>query len=220
MAVHTRPSLRVEWIGQVPYQEAWNLQRQAVEEVRQGGQERLYLLEHPHVYTSGRRARPEHLLVDQAEMERLHATHLEVDRGGDITYHGPGQLVGYPIIRLGRLGDDLVRYLRLLEAGLIATCAAFGVETGRLEGCTGVWAGSEKLAAIGVKVSAGITSHGFALNVNPDLSYFGHIVPCGITDKGVTSMERLLGRPISLDQVRAEAALRVARALEMEILTD
>jgi len=193
-------------LGEVPYEQAWDIQRR-LGEMRASGTipDVLILLEHPHTYTLGRSGHIENLLMSEQERQEKGVTVLEVDRGGDITYHGPGQLVIYPIRFLGVPGADgrlpkvdYVGYIRMLEETLIRTLAAYNVNGYRIEGLTGVWVdtveGQEKIAAIGVRVnSKGISSHGAALNVNPDLSYFAGIVPCGITDKGVTSLQKLLG---------------------------
>jgi lipoyl synthase len=215
-------ALRARWLGRVPYREALALQR-AVH--AHGIGDELLLLEHPHVYTLGRTADTEHLLVPPADV----GADLErADRGGDITYHGPGQLVGYPIITLPEWRDglrDVVQYVRRLEAVLIAALADIGVEAGVEKGLTGVWAPTpagpvEKVAAIGVKVSRGRTMHGFALNVDPDLAMFGHIVPCGIRDRGVTSITRILGRPVEMrtvvDRVVARFAAEFAPGAELD----
>jgi lipoyl synthase len=180
-------TLRVRWLGRVPYDEADVLQRALLE---RAADDYLLLLEHPHVYTLGKRADPTHVLVPPASVG---ADLVRADRGGDVTYHGPGQLVGYPIVTLPeRRGGqrDIVSYVRRLEGVLIAALADLGVQADRHDGYTGVWVDGEKIAAIGVRISRGRTRHGFALNVDPDLSMFGHIVPCGITDKGVTSVAR------------------------------
>ena len=182
--------LRVRWLGRVPYAEADELQRALLE---RAADDYLLLLEHPHVYTLGVRADMANVLVPPASVG---AELVRADRGGDVTYHGPGQLVGYPIITLPEwhAGQrDVVAYVRRLEAMLIAALADFGVEATRDEDYTGVWVGEEKIAAIGVRIARGRTRHGFALNVDPDLSMFRHIVPCGIADKGVTSLARVLG---------------------------
>ncbi len=182
--------LRVRWLGPVPYREAFDLQRALHE---RSTDDHLLLLEHPHVYTLGRNADPAHVLVPAASVG---AELVATDRGGDVTYHGPGQLVGYPIVSLPewRAGQrDVVAYVRRLEGALIDALGDLGVAAGREPGYTGVWVGREKIAAIGVRVAKGRTRHGFALNVAPDLSMFGHIVPCGISDRGVTSVAALLG---------------------------
>jgi len=199
-----RPPLVVRRLGCVPYTEALALQRSLVEERRAGRiGDTLLLLEHPHVLTLGVRGdggRSHVLATDEALASRGIEIH-ETGRGGDITYHGPGQIVGYPIVDLNPDRRDVHRYVRDLETVLIRTAADYGVEAGRIEGLTGVWVGDEKLAAIGVRIARWITSHGFALNVSTDLDQFNLIVPCGIADRGVTSLARLLGRPIDMAEV-------------------
>jgi lipoic acid synthetase len=206
-----QPTLRARWLGTVPYAEAEALQR-AVHE--HADVDYLLLQEHPHVYTLGSSAKPEHILRDPAAVG---AELINADRGGDVTYHGPGQLVGYPIISLAewKAGQrDVVAYVRKLEDVLIAVCADFGIEAERSPGYTGVWVGDEKIAAIGVRVSKGRTRHGFALNVDPDLSMFGHIVPCGIRDRGVTSMAKVLGHAINMRTVVDSVVARFSEAFE------
>ena len=182
-------TLRARWLGRVPYREADDLQRALLDEA---ADDYLLLLEHSHVYTLGKRADPEHVLVPPASVG---ADLVRTDRGGDVTYHGPGQLVGYPIVTLpewrgGKV--DVVAYVRRLEAVLIDALGDVGVEARRAEHYTGVWVGEEKIGAIGVRVSKGRTRHGFALNIDPDMTMFDHIIPCGIADKGVTSLAALL----------------------------
>jgi lipoyl(octanoyl) transferase len=187
----------------VDYREAWNLQRRLAEARRCDRlPDTLLLLEHPHTYTLGRRSKPEHVLLSREELERRRIPLYEVDRGGDVTYHGPGQLVGYPILKRTSARIDYISYIRDLERALVATVVRLGVPGERKDHFSGVWVGNRKLCAIGVKIDAyGITSHGFALNVGPDLSYFSHIVPCGIADKGVSSLEQELGRRVSMRRV-------------------
>jgi lipoate-protein ligase B len=177
------------------YDQAWALQRELVA-ARQAGEapDTLLLLEHPPVITLGRSGETEHLLGSEAELERRGVEFVETDRGGDITFHGPGQIVGYAIVDLAARGRDLHRYLRDLESVVIQALAEFGIVAERVAGLTGVWVGEAKVAAIGIRVSRWVTHHGFALNVDTDLSYFDLIVPCGIADRRVTSMEALLGR--------------------------
>jgi lipoyl(octanoyl) transferase len=200
--------LEVRRLGVVPYAQGIELQRALVEERRAGRvPDLLLLLEHPHVITLGvkRDASKSHLL---ATPEVLAARRVEVHesgRGGDITYHGPGQIVGYPILDLRPDRCDVHRYVRDLEEVMIRAAADFSVAAGRVKGLTGAWVGPDKLGAIGVRISRWITSHGFALNVATDLSYFDLIVPCGIASGGVTSLERAAGRPVSLAD--AEAAV-------------
>ena len=189
----------VRRLGLVPYEEAWALQNRLAGGRRAGiVPDTLILLEHPHTYTIGRSGTRDHVFLSEAEMEARGITCLDVDRGGDVTYHGQGQLVGYPILDLGRQ-PDVGRYLRNLEGCLIDVLADFEILAGRLEGNTGVWLGDRKIAAIGVKVSQGVTTHGFALNVSTDLSLFTHILACGLPDKGVTSMalERGVAPPMA-----------------------
>jgi lipoyl(octanoyl) transferase len=193
-----RPHSRVVHVvhaGRMDYLAAWEWQRELVRQ-RSAGTigDTLLLIEHPHTYTLGRSTKDGHLLITPEQLAEQGIALVESDRGGDITYHGPGQVVGYPILKLSQHGGDLLRYLRLLEETLIVALASFGVVAGRIAGLTGVWVGDAKIAAIGVKLSAsGVTQHGFALNVATDLRYFQQIIPCGITDKGVTSLERQLG---------------------------
>jgi lipoic acid synthetase len=182
--------LHVRWLGRVEYGEADDLQRALHD---RNAHEHLLLLEHPPTYTLGTRSHPEHVLVPPA---RVGAALVHTDRGGDVTYHGPGQLVGYPIVTLPEWRDgapDVVAHVRRLESALIDALATFGVDAHREEGFSGVWVGDEKIAAIGVKVAGMRTRHGFALNVDPDLEMFEHIVPCGIRDRGVTSLAKVLG---------------------------
>jgi len=193
----------------VPYTEALAMQRALVEDRRaERIDDTLLLLEHPHVLTLGVRGdggRSHILVSDDALAQRGIDVH-ETGRGGDITYHGPGQLVGYPIVALKPDRCDVHRYVRDLEDVIIRTAASYGVDAGRVDGLTGVWVGRDKLAAIGVRISRWITSHGFALNVTTDLDYFSLIVPCGIADRGVTSLARLLGRPVDRREVEDRIA--------------
>ena len=184
------------------YRQAWDWQVSLAQEVRDGSlPNTLLLLEHPHVYTRGRLSKPEHLSLSPLELTELGISVVDTDRGGQITYHGPGQLVGYPIVNLRSWGGPL-KYVRTLEQVIIQTLADLGVEAGLVPGLTGVWVGEAKVAAIGVKISRGVAYHGFSLNVNPDLSYYAHIVPCGITDRDVTSLKDLLAPPVEMELVR------------------
>ena len=194
--------LTVRRLGLVPYAQALALQERLVAERRSGRVgDMLLLLEHPHVITMGSSSDPEHVLVSPEERDRRGIDLVEVGRGGDVTYHGPGQLVGYPILDLKPGRKDLHRYLRDLEEVIIRAAGSLGVAAHRSPGLTGVWTATGKLAAIGVRVSSGwITSHGFALNVRNDLSWFGTIVPCGIHDRDVTSLSRELGREVTVDE--------------------
>lgn len=189
-------------LGHTSYGECWELQRRTFA-LRAAGRisDLLLLTEHDHVYTIGKSGNENHLLAREEELRARGITVWFNDRGGDITYHGPGQLVGYPILDLGGYYRDLHRYLRDLEEVVIRSLAHFGITAGRMEGYTGVWVGQEKICAIGVKSSRWITMHGFALNVATDLSFFDRIIPCGIFEKGVTSMEAVLGRSVRVSDV-------------------
>ena len=199
-----RAPFEVRWLGRVPYSEGLALQGDLVVRRRDGdAPDTLLLLEHPHVITLGAASSPDHVLVGAGERADLGVELFETGRGGDVTYHGPGQLVGYPILDLKPDRKDLHRYLRDLEEVLIRSVAALGVPARRVPGLTGVWTDLGKIAALGVRVSSGwITSHGFALNVHTDLSFFETIVPCGIQNRDVTSLSRELGRHVPLDEVR------------------
>ncbi len=202
--------LDVRSLGSVTYEKGLALQADLVQARREAQvPDTLLLLEHPHVITLGTGSKEEHVLADERERRDLGLALFETGRGGDVTYHGPGQLVGYPILDLKPDRKDLHRYLRDLEAVLIQALEALGVSAWRVDGLTGVWTAQGKVAALGVRVSSGwITSHGFALNVSTDLRYFGTIVPCGIHDQDVTSLEEILERPVS----RSEAEARVIEA--------
>ena len=197
---------RYQWLGLVDYQAAWVIQQQCIK-ARNADRspDRVLFLEHPPTYTLGAGGHQNHLLVPPDRLHSLGASLHQVDRGGDITFHGPGQLVGYPILDLAGLNLSVSGYIRGLEEMLIRTLAVFDVAGERLDGFPGVWSGQNKVAAIGVRVNARrISSHGFALNINNDLSYFSHIVPCGLRGKGVTSLTRLAKRDIPLNQVMKE----------------
>jgi lipoyl(octanoyl) transferase len=195
-------ALRVVRPGRVAYAKALAWQREAAELVRGGGgPETLFLLQHPPVVTMGRRATQDHLLLSTEELAARGVEVVETDRGGDVTFHGPGQVVGYPILDLRRRGLGAHTYLRFLEEKLIAVLATYGIEAFRDPAYTGVWTKAGKIAAIGIRVSAGVSLHGFALNVNTDLAYFGLIVPCGIQGRAVASMERVLSRPVDVEEV-------------------
>ena len=189
-------------LGLVPYMEACDIQLRLREEVSEGRRpDTLLLVEHPHVYTLGRRGQPKDILIDEDELERLGIEVHSADRGGEVTYHGPGQLVGYPILNLRRWGGGPLKYVRTLERTLIETLAEFGVQAESEGHPTGVWVEDRKIAAIGVKVSRRVTTHGFALNICPDLSYFDHIVPCGMPESRVTSLSLELGREVMVGEV-------------------
>ncbi len=196
------PRLLVRRLGRVPYARGLELQQQLVAERQQGAvPDQLLLLEHDPVFTLGRNARRENVLVPSELLCERGYEVFETGRGGDVTYHGPGQLVGYPILQLAADRRDVHRYVREIEEVMIRTCADYGIEAGRVAGLTGTWVGPEKIGAIGVRISRWVTSHGFAFNVSTDLSAFDLIVPCGIRGRGVTSLERLLGRAVPLPEV-------------------
>ena len=202
----------VQQLGCIDYRAAWQLQREVADARIAGGPDTLLLLQHPAVYTAGRRTETHERPVDGTPV-------IDSDRGGKITWHGPGQLVGYPVIGLAE-PLDVVKYVRRLEDSLISVCANMGLSTGRVDGRSGVWLppGSgrpaRKIAAIGIRVARGVTLHGFALNCDCDLSAFSAIVPCGITDAGVTSLTAELGRQVGVDEVRTRVADAVCAALD------
>jgi lipoyl(octanoyl) transferase len=197
-------------LGVVPYLVAERLQERAAEACREGtGPATLFLLEHPHVVTLGRNADGSNLRVSARELERRGVELRPCSRGGDVTYHGPGQLVGYPVMCLPEGRRQVHRYVRDLEEGLIRALADLGIEAGREPGLTGVWVGAEKLAAIGVRIARWTTTHGFALNVTTDLDYFRLITPCGLVGRGVTSIERLLGRAPAMAEVKRAVGARM-----------
>ena len=216
--------LECHWqdLGSLNYAAAFDLQRQLVER-RQRGEipDQLLLLEHPHVITLGRHGQPDNLLASEEHLRRAGVSWYPTDRGGDITYHGPGQLVGYPILDLREWKRDVTAYLRALEQALIGALAVFGIAAGRETGLTGVWvptpSGPAKIAALGVHLSRWVTSHGFALNVTTDLSYFQYIVPCGLRGKPVTSMEKILGTDPGRDCVIAAVVENFGRVFAREM---
>jgi len=218
----SRHPCRALWLGRAEYDQGWALQRDlALRRARGEIEDTLLLLEHPPVYTTGRRALPDRLLVPP---ESLGAPLLTVDRGGDITFHGPGQLVAYLIIGLEGQPRGVQAYVRGLEEVIIRTLAGYGIQAGRDEGLTGVWVGRDKIAAIGVRVSrpggaAGgwVTSHGLALNVSVDLDWFGRIIPCGVPGRGVTSMERVLAYDVPLTQVAESLAREFGVVFRREV---
>lgn len=212
-------SCQVRELGRIGYQQALSLQQQLAAE-RKGGEvgDQLLLLEHPHVITLGRNGRAENLLASGEILSRAGISFYPTDRGGDVTYHGPGQLVGYPILDLREWKRDVGAYVRAVEQVLIDTLADFGITAGRIPRLTGVWVDGAKIAAIGVHLSRWVTSHGFALNVTTDLSYFQYIVPCGLT-KPVTSMEKL-GVAADLTQVSQRLAGHFGRVFQCEMLLE
>ncbi len=207
LALSPESSVRVcVWqdLGRLDYRSAWDLQLRQVESLKQGeAQDRLFFVEHPHVVTFGRNGKNENLLVSKDRLAQLGIEYHETDRGGDVTYHGPGQLVCYPVMDLKRWKRDVGAYLRALEEVLILTLADYGIEGRRDAGATGVWVGDAKVAAMGVHLSRWVTSHGFALNVATDLDYFRYIVPCGLT-RPVTSLEKLLGKSPDVAQLQTK----------------
>ena len=205
-------------MGVVEYEEAWCLQRTLVDAIKaEQADNTLLLLQHPHVYTLGRRGDRAHVLLDDSELESRGIALHEADRGGQVTYHGPGQLVAYPVVDLRPWGSGPLRYVRALEKAMLATLAQFDIPGGVVEGRTGVWVEDKKIGAIGVKISGGVAYHGLALNVAPDLSYFHHIIPCGITDADVTSMAQLLGRTVDIETVAYGLTYHLGRELELKM---
>ncbi len=207
-------------LGLIDYKEGWDFQESLFAkaialkiEQRNGTtteetKNHLLFCEHPHVYTLGKSGSQDNLLLDESGLEEHHARFYKINRGGDITYHGPGQLVGYPIFDLDHFFTDINKYMRYLEEAVIQTLAEYGIIGGRFDGFTGVWIDADlpsarKICAMGVKCSRWVTMHGIGFNVNSDLSYFSHIVPCGIDDKAVTSMQHELGRPVDMEEVKA-----------------
>jgi lipoyl(octanoyl) transferase len=214
-----RPLL-VRHLGRVPYAEGLQVQEQLVAE-RQAGRtiDVLLLLEHEPVFTMGRNARAENVLLSSEALRSQGFEIFETGRGGDVTYHGPGQVVGYPILELPPDRRDVHRYVRDLEDVMIRACADYGITAARIAGKTGTWVGTEKVGAIGVRIARWVTSHGFALNVTNDLAPFALIVPCGIRDHGVTSLSRLLGREVAVDEAAGRLAAHVAGVFDLEIVT-
>ena len=218
----------IKHLGRTEYSEAWEIQKRLFEELlrqkREGAPEEQYVLfvEHPHVYTIGKSGHESNLLVNEQFLKQIGATYFHTDRGGDVTYHGLGQLVGYPILDLEHIGVSLRDYIWSIEESIIRTVAEYGITADRLEGATGVWLDphsprARKICAIGVKASHFVTMHGFALNVTTDLSYFSHINPCGFTDKGVTSIEKETGLRPTLEEVEERFAVHFSKILKIEL---
>lgn len=218
----------IKHLGRTEYSEAWEIQKRLFEELlrqkREGAPEEQYVLfvEHPHVYTLGKSGHESNLLVNEQFLKQIGATYFRTDRGGDVTYHGLGQLVGYPILDLEHIGVSLRDYIWSIEESIIRTVAEYGITADRLEGATGVWLDphsprARKICAIGVKASHFVTMHGFALNVTTDLSYFSHINPCGFTDKGVTSIEKETGLRPTLEEVEERFAAHFSKILKIEL---
>ncbi len=233
MIMKNRKVIFQDW-GLLDYQQAWDRQEQVFAETVQAKtrnrnnntdypvNNHLIFVEHPHVYTLGKSGKPENLLLDEAGLADKHATYYKINRGGDITYHGPGQIVAYPILDLDNFFTDIHLYLRTLEEAVILTLAEYGIQSGRYDGYTGVWLDADnerarKICAMGVRCSRWVTMHGLAFNVNTDLSYFKNIVPCGIDDKDVTSMERELGFKPDIEEVKQKLKVNIGSLFEMEI---
>jgi len=211
--------VRASWLGRTGYREAWDLQAEMVVSLREGGAgDALLLLEHPHVFTMGKAASPDHVLWDEAERARRGVEVIWSDRGGEATYHGPGQLVGYPILDLARLGLTIPGYIDKLERSLIEYLGELGIESEPGEtGLTGVWAGGKKVAAIGIKLNHSVVSHGFALNLTTDLEYFDGIIPCGHADKEATSVQALSGRVVDTKSAATAYARHFASVFGVEL---
>lgn len=232
-----KPAVCLEDLGLVDYKEAWDYQETLFKKnidlkiLQRDGKTQdktvnhLLLCEHPHVYTLGKSGKQQHLLLSEEKLEEINATYYKINRGGDITYHGPGQLVVYPILDLeSYFFTDIHKYMRTLEEAVIQTLSEFGLKAGRVEGLTGVWLDGDlptarKICAMGVKSSRWVTMHGIGFNINTDLSYFNHIVPCGIEDKSVTSLEKELGRPVDLAEVKSILTAKIATLFDVEIQT-
>lgn len=226
-----------DW-GLIPYGEAWArqeallkqktdikfLNRNRPESAYEAPVNDLVFCEHPHVYTLGKSGSENNLLIDETFLQKIGATYVPVNRGGDITYHGPGQVVGYPVLDLEQFFTDIHKYLRLLEEAVILTLAEYGLKGERYEGYTGVWLDAaipekaRKICAMGVRCSRWITMHGFAFNVNTDLDYFNYIVPCGIDDKQVTSLKKELGREVNMEEVKQSLKKTIASVFSMELV--
>jgi len=223
-------------LGLIDYQKGWDFQEKLFAEIidlkvknrhiepaeQLSTHNYLLFCQHPHVYTLGKSGKMENLLLDEESLSAKEAKFYKINRGGDITYHGPGQLVGYPILDLENFFTDIHRYMRFLEEGIILTLADYGIDAGRIDGLTGVWldyktqVNPRKICAMGVKSSRWVTMHGFALNVNTDLNYFSNIVPCGIDDKAVTSMALELGRIVAIEEVAEKLKNHLGNLFEME----
>jgi len=227
----------IDW-GNIAYQEAWDKQetlfkqkvdckfvnRSLPESEQVLPQNHLIFCEHPHVYTLGKSGSENNLLINETFLQKIGATYVPINRGGDITYHGPGQLVGYPILDLEQFFTDIHKYLRFLEEAIILTIAEYGLKGERYEGFTGVWLDAtdpkkaRKICAMGVRCSRWVTMHGFAFNVNTNLDYFNYIVPCGIDDKQVTSLQKELGREIDIEEVKTKLKKHIAQLFDMQLV--
>ncbi|MBR0570202.1 lipoyl(octanoyl) transferase LipB [Microvirga sp. STS03] len=238
-AVSENKEILFENLGLIDYQEAWDYQARLFNEILElksqnrnapEGEQKptpnyLLFCSHPHVYTLGKSGHEENLLIDEEGLKAKGATFYKINRGGDITYHGPGQIVGYPILDLDNYFTDIHKYLRFLEEAVILTLEEYGIRAGRIPGLTGVWLDHEaqlnprKICAMGVKCSRWVTMHGFAFNINTDLNYFSNIVPCGISDKKVTSLAQELGREIPLAEVEEKLLMHIAHLFDATIIT-
>src|SRR6187402_1493057 len=224
----------IDW-GLIDYQEAWDKQellfnetvalktKNRTENTGIATSNYLVFCEHPHVYTLGKSGHPENLLLDEQGLKEKEATYYKINRGGDITYHGPGQIVGYPILDLDNFFTDIHLYLRTLEEAVILTLADYGIAAGRYPGYTGVWFDGDnerarKICAMGVRCSRWVTMHGLALNVNTDLNYFNNIVPCGIDDKAVTTLQKELGHEVDINEVQQKLQVHIAKQFGMELI--
>jgi lipoyl(octanoyl) transferase len=211
-------TLHAHRLGRIPYAEAHALQERLVVARKEGRiGDVLLLLEHPKVITLGRAAKPEHVLLDAERLSAQGYERFEIGRGGDVTFHGPGQLVAYPIVDLAPDRQDVRKYVRWLEETMIRVCADYGVTATRSEGFNGTWVGDRKVGAVGVRISRWITMHGFALNVNTQLSDFSAIVACGIRGRGVTSLQELVGRELSMHEVEAQTAQHFAGCMDASL---
>ncbi|MDQ3072877.1 MAG: lipoyl(octanoyl) transferase LipB [Bacteroidota bacterium] len=232
-----KPVVQFKDIGLMPYRQAWDYQqelfddivrtktlnRERSEEEKQPTVNHLLFCEHPHVYTLGKSGSTGNLLLNEEKMREKNVEFFKINRGGDITYHGPGQIVGYPILDLDNFFTDIHKYMRYLEEVIILTLADYGIEAGRLPGSTGVWLDPEskirarKICAMGVRCSRWVTMHGWAFNVNTDLNYFNYIIPCGISDKAVTSMEKELGKQVDITEVKEKIKKHFAAQFGCEL---
>ncbi len=231
MPAHTDDHIICCDLGRSAYKPTWELQHELQDRLIWAKRENppvhlphvLLFVEHPPVYTLGRNGDAAHLLLSEDRLRSRGATFVPIDRGGDITFHGPGQIVGYPILDLDRIFTDIHRYLRTLEEAIIQTCADYGLHAGRIKDRTGVWIGPDargperKICAMGIRCSRWVTMHGFAFNVNTDLSFFDDIVPCGIRDRGVTSLAQELGEPVDEHLVKGRLLLHLSNSLDLEI---
>ncbi|MBI4946057.1 MAG: lipoyl(octanoyl) transferase LipB [Bacteroidetes bacterium] len=236
MNIAVKQQVKFNDLGLIDYKECWDYQEKLFQEtialkiesrasnIQHLTSNHLIFCEHPHVYTLGKSGDEKNLLLNEDQLKIKSATYYKINRGGDITYHGPGQIVGYPILDLDNFFTDIHKYLRFLEEVIILTLKDYGIESGRIEGLTGVWLDWEnpvqarKICAMGVRTSRWVTMHGFAFNVNSDLSYFKNIIPCGIQDKAVTSMNKELGRELDMEEVKQKVKKYFAEVFECEIV--